>query len=88
MNGKPDITSLTKGKIDEESATVVSAVPLDKSEVETLRKYLTHLVGTPISVVNKLDSSVIGGLAISLRDKVIDLTLRKKIDNLKDKLLS
>ena len=62
-------------------AEVVSAVPLTDGEVNTLRAKIT---GKRIELLFKIDPSVIGGLIVRVDGRVIDASVRKDLDNLRE----
>lgn len=67
-------------------AFVRSARELDESEKDQLIDKLKSLTGKDIRLKTTVDPSVIGGLYIKVGDKVIDGSVRKKLDILKEEL--
>ena len=65
-------------------AEVVSAVPLTDGEVNALRTKLEKLTGKRIELLFEIDPSVIGGLIVRVDGRVIDASVRKDLDNLRE----
>ena len=66
-----------------EVAEVTTAIPLDDEEKLKLAQRLTSLLGKPIVLKPKVDSSLIGGIIIRVGDKLIDGSIRSKLVALK-----
>ncbi len=66
-----------------EVAEVTTAIPLDDEDKLKLAQRLTSLVGKPVVLKPKVDSSLIGGLIIRVGDKLIDGSIRSKLLSLK-----
>jgi F-type H+-transporting ATPase subunit delta len=65
---------------------VVSAVELDSSMMDKIKKYVERVVGHRVRLKSKVDSSIIGGLVINIGEKVIDLSIRNKLEDMKASL--
>jgi F-type H+-transporting ATPase subunit delta len=65
---------------------VVSAVELDSSMMDKIKKYVEGAVGDQVILKNKVDSSIIGGLVIKIGEKVIDLSIRDRLEDIKANL--
>lgn len=61
-------------------ATVVSALPVDDAQLKTLLAALEKKYGRKITARVELDPQLIGGLKIMVGDKVIDATVRGRLD--------
>ncbi len=70
-----------------EVAKVTTAIPLDDEDKLKLAQRLTSIVGKPVVLKLKVDSSLIGGIIIRVGDKLIDGSIRSKLVALK-KVLS
>jgi len=66
-----------------EVAEVTTAIPLDDEDKLRLAQRLTSLLGKPIVLKPKVDSSLIGGIIIRVGDKLIDGSIRSKLVALK-----
>jgi len=69
-----------------EVAEVTTAIPLDDEDRLRLAQRITGIVGKPVVLKPKVDSSVIGGIIIRVGDKVIDGSIRSKLASLKKEL--
>ncbi len=67
-------------------AEVTSVVELTPEEREKLAVELDKATGKTVSIKTVVDESVLGGLVIRIEDKVIDLSLRKKLHDLRSSL--
>lgn len=75
-----------KTQADPHLAQVYAPIPLDKFSVITLEQTLTKLFARPIKVKTALQPDLIGGIFIRVGDKVIDLSLKTKLDTLQNTL--
>ncbi len=66
-----------------ESVEVKSARPLDKKSIEAIKKYF----GNKIILTEKIDTELIGGAVIKTKDYIIDGSILKHINNLKQQLI-
>jgi F-type H+-transporting ATPase subunit delta len=66
---------------------VVTAVPLSDKENEALKVKLSKLLKKEIQMETKVDPQVLGGVYIQAGDRIIDGTLRGKLNSLKNELL-
>lgn len=69
-------------------AEVRSAVPLDDSTVERLAAALGKATGTKVEVKVIVDESVIGGIVARVGDTVIDGTVARRLDSLRQAVKS
>lgn len=76
-----------KDEGEAEILPVISAVPLLPSQQREIENIVTQSVGGKFRIENRVDQSVIGGLYIKIGERVIDATLRAKIEKLKERLL-
>lgn len=60
--------------------TVISALPVDDAQLKSLVSALEGKYGRRISAKVELDPKLIGGLKILVGDKVIDATVRGRLD--------
>lgn len=67
---------------------VLSAISLDDATILEVKKSIDKRTGLDVRVRNTVDPSVIGGIIIKIGDRVIDLSLKGKIDDLKRQLKS
>ena len=62
---------------------VVSAHPLDEKQLSALKKQLAQTMGQEVQLESKVDEDLIGGLVVKVGSRMIDNSLRTKLQNLK-----
>lgn len=67
-------------------ATVTSAVPLSKPQLEAIQKQLVTNTKSEIEIETIVDETIIGGLIIRVGDKVVDASVAGKMQALKKQL--
>lgn len=65
-------------------AKITSAVPMDKSEEDELRKRLEEKYKKTVVLEIQVDETMLGGMIINIEDEVIDGTIRNKLKSLED----
>lgn len=73
---------------DKALAEVRSAVPLDEETVRRLAEALGHATGRNVEIRVVVDESVIGGLVAQVGDTVIDGSLARRVDSLRQAVRS
>lgn len=66
----------------ERSAEVVSAVPLTDAQRDQLAEVLRGLVGSKVSVNQRVDAGLLGGLVVRVGSRMFDSSLRTKLQRL------
>jgi len=66
-----------------EVAEVTTAIPLDDEDKLRLAQRLTSIVGKPVVLKPKVEPGLIGGIIIRVGDKLIDGSIRSKLEALK-----
>ncbi|HET7157965.1 MAG TPA: F0F1 ATP synthase subunit delta [Burkholderiales bacterium] len=61
-------------------ASIISAMPINDAQVDGLRSALEKKYGRKVNTQVEVDPSLIGGVRIKVGDKVIDATVRGKLD--------
>jgi F-type H+-transporting ATPase subunit delta len=61
-------------------ATIISALPMDDTQVRQLVAQLENKYQRKVTAQVETDSSLIGGVKIVVGDKVIDATVRGRLD--------
>jgi ATP synthase F1 delta subunit len=67
---------------------IVSAVPLGAEQLAKLEEQTGALLKEKVSLAPEVDASLIGGVRIYVSGKLIDASIRKKLDDMKELLLS
>lgn len=74
------IAARARGEV---SADVTSAHPLTDAQLQALKDQLKTSVGRDITIQAKVDPSLLGGLVVKVGSRMIDSSLRTKIEQLK-----
>jgi F-type H+-transporting ATPase subunit delta len=67
---------------------VVSAIKLDDKLMKEIKRSIDEKTKLDVRLKNVVDKNIIGGLLIKIGDKIIDLSVKSKIDDLKTRLHS
>ena len=70
----------------EVEAEVSSAFPLDDAQMNTLKEALKASVGKDVQVRAKVDPALLGGLIVKMGSRMIDSSLRTKLNSLKTRM--
>ena len=65
----------------------VSAVPLTEAQLQSLEAEAGKLFSRNVKLENQVDPSVLGGVQLYLDGKLIDASIRKKLDDLKERIV-
>jgi F-type H+-transporting ATPase subunit b len=68
------------------SAEVISALPLNEAEQETIRNEVIEKMGSGASISFRVDPNILGGLVIRVGDKVLDDSVSGKLQGLRQSL--
>lgn len=69
-------------------AEVVTAAPMPEAYFAQLEKTLEAVTGKKVTIVRKQDESLIAGVVTRVGDKVFDGSLRSRLDELREELLT
>ena len=69
-----------------EHARVVSAVPLDERDRETVSSRLEQMTGRKFALDVEVDPDILGGLVIKIGDMLVDRSLRGRLEALRGEL--
>jgi F-type H+-transporting ATPase subunit delta len=69
-------------------ARVVSAAPLEPAEVKALIARLEQMTGGQIELEQEVDPSLLGGLVVRVGDRLIDGSVRGRLERLRNQLVS
>ena len=75
--------ALLAEKRGEETAEVVSATALSDEHVAALKEALSASTGKSVNIAAKVDPALIGGLVVKVGSRMIDTSLRTKLNSLK-----
>lgn len=74
-------------KITEIVAKVVTAIPLSEEISVKLEDKLSRLTEKRVVLDKKIDDSVLGGIVVKIGGNVIDGSVKRKLDEIKNDLL-
>ncbi len=66
-----------------ESAVVTTTIPLDDEDKLSLEKRLGAIVGKKVVIKSEVDASLIGGIVARIGDKLLDGSIRSRLEALK-----
>lgn len=72
-----------RGEVD---AEVVSAVPLDEAELEAVRRSVSAYAKAPVNLASRVDPSLLGGLVVRVGSRMVDGSLKNKLQHLETSL--
>ncbi len=67
-------------------ATVTSAVPLTADETAAIRSRVEAMAGSAVELRTEVNPDLIGGLTIQVRDRLLDASIRGRLERLRDQL--
>ena len=79
-----DYEELARGYRGESMAVVTSAVPLKEAEAVALREKLEKKLGRQVTLQCAVDPGLIGGIRVEVDGRVIDGSIRNKLDEIKE----
>jgi F-type H+-transporting ATPase subunit delta len=69
-------------------ATVTSAAPLDADEVKAIAARLEELTGSSVDLETSVDPDLLGGVVVRVGDRLIDGSVRGRLERLRNQLAS
>ena len=81
-----ELVALAEEKRSHALAEVRSAVPIDDELRDRLAEALSKATGKSVDVKVVVDPSVVGGIYAKVGDQVIDATVRKRLQDLKESI--
>ncbi|WP_165611829.1 F0F1 ATP synthase subunit delta [Cognatiyoonia koreensis] len=86
----PQLVSTLRERLAEErgevTAEVTSAKALTKAQTDKLAKTLKAQVGKAVTIKETVDESIIGGLIVKVGSKMIDTSIKSKLNALQNKM--
>ncbi|HVM59782.1 MAG TPA: ATP synthase F1 subunit delta [Verrucomicrobiae bacterium] len=68
------------------SGEVTTAISLDADRLNRLATELSRVTGKNVQLFQKVDPSILGGAIIQVGEQIIDGSLRRKLDQIKERL--
>lgn len=69
-------------------ARVTSAIPLSDSDKRTLQQELAARLQKNLEIENQVDSSILGGLIVNVEGKVLDGSVKRQLERLREVMSS
>jgi F-type H+-transporting ATPase subunit delta len=69
-------------------AVVTSAAPLSADETTAVKRRVEAMSGTAVELSSVVDASLIGGLTIRVGDRLLDASVRGRLERLRDQLVA
>ena len=92
LSAAPTVAAEYKRLVDRERdvvvATVTSAVPLEKAELEAIGARVREMTGAQAEIVTVVDPALIGGLTVRIGDRLIDASVRGRLERLRDRIVA
>ncbi len=86
----PAIASEFKRLVDRERgvvpATVSTAVPLEPAELAAIDARVREMTGARAEITTVLDPALIGGVTVRIGDRLIDASVRGRLERLRDRI--
>ena len=70
----------------EETAEVVSAVPLSEDQLASVREGVAGYVGRPVNLTTAVDPALLGGIVVRVGSRMIDTSLKTKMQHLEQSM--
>jgi F-type H+-transporting ATPase subunit delta len=70
------------------AAVVTSAAPLSAEETEAIAARVATLAGATISLRTAVDSALIGGVTVRIGDRLIDASVRGRLERLRERIVA
>jgi F-type H+-transporting ATPase subunit delta len=62
---------------------LITAVPIDDAEAEQIRARLAEVSGQQVALERSVDASILGGVIVRVRDRLVDLSVRGRLEALR-----
>ena len=79
-------SELSNEKLGIIEAKAYTAVPMSDEEIASMKEKLSSKLDKKIELVNLIDKSLLGGVLVKLGDKVLDGSIKGKLDEIQKEL--
>ena len=69
-------------------ATVTSAAPLEPAELEAIGARIRGMTGSQVELETRDDPELIGGVTVRIGDRLIDASVRGRLERLRDRIVA
>jgi len=81
-----EFSACAAGATQKISGEVTTAIPIDDATLNRLATELSRITGKTVQLFQKVDASILGGAIIQVGEQIIDGSLRRKLDQIKERL--
>lgn len=81
-----DFLALAASSKEKVTGEIISAVPLDDATRQRLTAELGRVTGKNVALMERVDPSILGGAIIRVGEQVIDGSLRRKLNDIQERL--
>jgi F-type H+-transporting ATPase subunit delta len=81
-----EFSACAAGATQKISGEVTTAIPIDDATLNRLATELSRITGKSVQLFQKADPSILGGAIIQVGEQIIDGSLRRKLDQIKERL--
>lgn len=67
---------------------VISSIELDSGTISRIKEDVDNASGLDVRIRNTVDPDIIGGLVLKIGEKIVDLSIKNKIEDIRAKLKS
>ena len=86
----PDMAASYKELLNEKNNILegfaISAIPMNKKEIKELEEKLSQKYNKNVTLENKVDKSILGGVLVCVGNEEIDGTVKNRLDKMKEQL--
>ncbi|MBO19994.1 MAG: hypothetical protein CL732_05580 [Chloroflexi bacterium] len=79
-------TELLDAHLGRQRVEITTAVPLEQSESDNISSFVTSLINSEVALTTKVDESILGGLVIQIGDRLLDGSIKARLDGLRNRL--
>src|SRR6266478_55827 len=84
--GDEGIESARMDEALKEGGEITTAISLDDATLKRLATELSRITGKSVQLFQRVDLSILGGAIIKVGEQIIDGSLRRKLDQIKERL--
>ena len=81
-----EFSAQAAGAIDKVSGEVTTAITLDEATLGRLATELSRITGKSVQLFQKVDPAILGGAIIKVGEQIIDGSLQRKLNQIKERL--
>jgi F-type H+-transporting ATPase subunit delta len=81
-----EFSASAAGATQKVSGEITTAIPLDNATLNRLATELSRITGKSVQLFQKVDPLILGGAIIKVGEQIINGSLRRKLDQIKERL--